>query len=329
MGAPVVTIIVPVYNSAKTIEACVNSIKDQTFGAWELILADNGSTDESPDLIRRISEIDSRITAINVPLKGVANARNAAIDIANGEYICFVDSDDTIDPDYLEQLCMNKNSDLIICGYYVDRISRDGNLISSETYVTQKLNWAYGKSKKELFHCFKNGFVHICCNKLFRRLIIMNNRIRFKGYPVNEDYVFVMEYLNYAKSISVLEVPLYHWIRVEGQETGVNSMPVNLLEIYNESHIQTELFFDNRSIADQIAYYSYELIVYKYYQAYRAGRISKRELRLKLNEFHHNKLVCRAYQSYKPSTKGERILYRLVKRGWFRIHYLLTQKKIL
>lgn len=329
MGAPVVTIIVPIYNSAETIEACVNSIKAQTFDSWELILADNGSTDESPYLIRRIAETDSRITTINVASKGVANARNAAIDIATGEYVCFVDSDDTIETDYLERLCLNKNSDLVICGYYVDRMSTDGRLLSAEKYVPLKLNWDYSQSKNTLLPCFQNGFVHICCNKLFKRLIIEDYHIRFKGFPVNEDYLFVMEYLHYAKSISIIDAPLYHWIRVEGKETGVNSIPENLLAIYNESHLQTELFFNNKEIADKIAYYSYELIIYKYYHTYRIGRMSKSELKARLKELHRNKLVCRAYQSYKPSTKGERILYRLAKRGWFRIHYLLTQKEIL
>ena len=324
-----ISIIVPAYNSIATIEACVDSIKAQTFGNWELILVDNGSTDGSFALIERVAAADSRITALRMPQKGVSNARNAGLDIARGEYICFVDSDDTVDNDYLECLYSKKDADLVICGYYCDRVTPDNVLIYSKKYIPGKYDWTSGQSKKGLIPFFENGYVHICCNKLLKRRIISDNGIRFRGFPVNEDYIFVMEYLKHAKSISIIDTPLYHWIRVDKRETGVNSVPDNLLEIYNRAQQLTRDFFNDHEAADNIAYYSYELIIYKYYYCYRNSRISRAELKAKLKEFHKNVLVAQAYEAYTPSAKGERILYQLAKNGWFRTHYLLTQKQLM
>ncbi len=324
-----ISIIVPAYNSIATIEACVDSIKAQTFGDWELILVDNGSTDGSFALIERVAAADSRISALRVPQKGVSNARNAGLDIARGEYICFVDSDDTVDNDYLECFNRHRHSDLVVCGYNVVSVGSDMSIKNTDRHCPESLDWKPGDSKAKLQHAFSNGYMHFCWNKLFKKRIISDNGLRFRRFPVNEDYIFVMEYLKHAKSISIIDAPLYHWIRVDKRETGVNSVPDNLLEIYNRAQQLTRDFFNDHEAADRIAYYSYELIIYKYYYCYRNARISRAELMAKLKEFHKNVFVAQAYEAYIPSTKGERILYQLAKNGWFRTHYLLTQKQLM
>lgn len=326
MCSPLVSVIVPVFNSATTINRCVQSILDQTVDNWELLLVDNGSSDESFELISGLAKGDTRIHALQELQSGVACARNKALDTAKGEYICFVDSDDEIERDYLERLLSEPKADLTVCGYFVDTENSDGVRINSETFVSGRTLWKKDKPKSVLVPAFEKGFMHLCCNKLFRREIIEMHHIRFEHYPVNEDYVFTLSFIQYADSVLVIDKPLYHWIRVEGKATGVKSIPDILLDIYNISHRQCRTFFKDNVIADKIAYYSYEMIVYKYYEAIRTGRISKQEAFVKLDEFVHNDLVNDAYKAYSPTAKGEWILYSLMKIGLYKIHYQITQR---
>lgn len=99
-----VSIIVPVYNAAKYLQNCIDSIRSQQFSDWELILVDDGSTDSSPDICQRTAEIDSRISVITKTNGGVSSARNAGLDHAKGRYITFVDPDDELFPDSISHL---------------------------------------------------------------------------------------------------------------------------------------------------------------------------------------------------------------------------------
>lgn len=101
-----VSVIIPVYNVEKYLESCLESIKSQTFTDYELILINDGSTDESFAIMRRYAERDARIRIISQSNRGVSAARNLGLSVAEGDYVLFVDSDDTILPDALEHYCM-------------------------------------------------------------------------------------------------------------------------------------------------------------------------------------------------------------------------------
>lgn len=101
-----VSVIIPVYNVEKYLESCLESIKSQTFTDYELILINDGSTDESVAIMRRYAKTDARIRIISQSNRGVSAARNLGLSVAEGEYVLFVDSDDTILPDALERYCM-------------------------------------------------------------------------------------------------------------------------------------------------------------------------------------------------------------------------------
>lgn len=101
-----VSVIIPVYNVEKYLESCLESIKSQTFTDYELILINDGSTDESVAIMRRYAKTDARIRIIPQSNRGVSAARNLGLSVAEGDYVLFVDSDDTILPDALEHYCM-------------------------------------------------------------------------------------------------------------------------------------------------------------------------------------------------------------------------------
>ena len=99
-----ISIVVPIYNVKDYLEECVESIKNQTYEDYELILVDDGSTDGCGEIVDRLADSDERIIAIHKANGGLSDARNAGIKIAKGEYITFIDSDDGIEVDYLEKM---------------------------------------------------------------------------------------------------------------------------------------------------------------------------------------------------------------------------------
>ena len=115
-----ITVIVPIYNSEYYLEECLDSLQRQSYQNIEIILINDGSTDGSADICRRYCEGDSRFVLIEQNNKGLPLARNAGLDIASGDYICFVDSDDYVDEKFIEILYQNIKAfcaDISICGY--------------------------------------------------------------------------------------------------------------------------------------------------------------------------------------------------------------------
>ncbi|MDE7380510.1 MAG: glycosyltransferase [Muribaculaceae bacterium] len=117
MHSPLISIIVPVYNAEKYLRQCVNSVLSQSYSAWELILIDDGSSDDSSKICDEFASGDHDITVIHLPNSGVSAARNAGIDMANGKYITFLDADDILHPSFLSSTVtqaekLKKNSNL-------------------------------------------------------------------------------------------------------------------------------------------------------------------------------------------------------------------------
>lgn len=130
MKNPKHSIIIPAYNTGNAIRKCIDSIIDQSYTDWELIIVDDGSKDETSAIIDDYAQRDPRIHAIHIPNGGVSNARNVGLDQAQGEYVMFVDSDDWIEHDYLQQVetRMGDDADMYIVGCTQDYTNADGQL---------------------------------------------------------------------------------------------------------------------------------------------------------------------------------------------------------
>ena len=125
---PIISIIVPVYNVESYLERCIESILNQSFKEFELILVNDGSTDSCKDICNEYKTKDKRIKVIHKENGGLSSARNAGLDIARGKYIGFVDSDDFINKDMYKTLfntIQDNNSDMIICDYY--KVNEENN----------------------------------------------------------------------------------------------------------------------------------------------------------------------------------------------------------
>lgn len=192
-----ISIIVPVYNSEKTLNRCVDSILNQTFHDWELLLIDDGSTDESYKICDQYAVIDSRIKAFHKENGGVSSARNLGLDHAKGEWITFCDSDDFVYTNWLKN--------------YVDNISDGIDFICQEF----ECNKVIKQNDKKIFGinykgCVQGGVLLLYENdilgylwvKLFKRSIIDTYKLRFDiRFNYQEDQEFCFRYFSYVKTM--------------------------------------------------------------------------------------------------------------------------------
>lgn len=326
MGNVKISIIVPVWNAADTLNACIESVVAQTFREWELLLSDDGSEDDSLAICRAAALKDERIKVIENSHKGVAYARNKALDKACGEYVCFVDADDTVDNEYIETLYSHSKADMVVCGYWVDVYGADDSLKKRTSHVQTECFYDF-VDKAQMKNLFLSGMMHINCNKLLRKDIIDNFNLRYKPYIVNEDFIFMMEYLLHCKNLYVVAKATYHWIRVDNVQSGVESLPENTLGIYNQAHDLLRQFFAcNIRIADEIMFFSYELVALKCLRLIQGEDKTKSMLAEQvLVELMRNEKVKASYKAYKPVSFVDNVQHRLLMSQHYKVYRLLKQ----
>jgi len=167
-----ISIIVPIYNAEKYLYRCIDSILEQTFSDFELLLIDDGSTDKSGVICDHYSNKDSRVKTIHKKNGGECSARNVGLDNVSGEWVAFVDADDYVEPNWLSIFMDSCNGyDIVVQGFFCD-----GTEYPFPTGIAYK-----GKSKDGLPLLINNGISGYVWVKLFRLDIIKKNDIRFRG----------------------------------------------------------------------------------------------------------------------------------------------------
>lgn len=196
---PQISVIVPVYNVEKYLHKCVDSILKQTLSDIELILVDDGSPDGSGAICDEYAQKDSRVKVIHKPNGGVSSARNAGIEVARGEWLCFVDSDDYIDETYLEDFGVDKgDADMYMQGYVELSPEKD---VLAEHQMTCKEDSCLTDVIAESEDL---RIINSPCFKLYKSSFILDNNIKFdKELSYGEDHVFSLEYLQYVNKIAV------------------------------------------------------------------------------------------------------------------------------
>lgn len=202
MNNKLVTIIVPVYNAEKNLGKCLDSIIAQTYKNIEIILINDGSTDSSLDICKKYRMIHNRVKVINQENKGVSSARNKGLELAEGEYITFSDSDDYLENNMIfdmVELIEKEKTDLAICNYY-------DNYETNLKQVFFRDEVYNGIFDKRLFR----GFLW---NKLYKREIINKNNLKMdENIFITEDLLFNCEYLRYCNKVSYTNQRLYHYV---------------------------------------------------------------------------------------------------------------------
>ena len=202
-----VSIIIPIYNVEKYLEVCIDSIINQTYKNLEIILVNDGSTDNSYNICKKFEEIDNRIVLVNKENGGLSDARNAGIEKAKGNYICFIDSDDYIDNEFIEMLykAIKENDvDISQCGY--KRFENSGKVVETHAYNESK-------SIKSRDFMIDSYFGHVdnivVWNKMYKTSIIKN--MKFPVGKIHEDEFFTYKVLDRCENVFVIKECLYNY----------------------------------------------------------------------------------------------------------------------
>lgn len=247
-----ISVIVPVYNAEKFLHYCIDSILNQTFIDFELILVDDGSLDNSGKVCDEYAEKDERVKVIHKQNGGVSSARNAGVEAAQGEYICFVDGDDYLESNYLDVLIETKKEysdfDNVWCGFqtvedYVKNNKKSVVFENNNDYAFSDLS--------SIMDLYEKWLVQMPWNKLFETKTIKKNNIIFPpGLSLGEDYIFNLKYLDCTNGkIVVINKPLYNYLR-DGKESLDNKYYPNLLEIYRKLNSETETYAEKWNLSD-------------------------------------------------------------------------------
>ena len=267
-----VNIIVPVYNSELYLKDCIESIILQTYKDWELVLVDDGSTDSSRYICDQYSTQDCRIKVYHIPNGGVSHARNFGLKNCCSKWICFIDSDDTIDKDYISVLIdgvLNvDNIQLSVCGYRNIYVS--SNIIDPH-YVN--CNGVIEEIDRYIDACEKSNILNSPVCKLFDRDIIISNNILFdEDICYGEDHLFVLSYLQYTRKVNNSSYVGYNyvhrytnsltapWKNTKKYRVYVQKLITRYIELYNKDNSKLLLHSYNQTIHEHIVRALYYLM---------------------------------------------------------------------
>ena len=242
---PTVSIIVPVYNAEATISRCIESIINQEYRDFELLLIDDGSIDSSGTICDRYAAEDSRIRLIHKENTGVSETRNMALDLACGTYLQFLDSDDWITPNatrlFVEE-AERYHCDMVISDFYRvvgKRVAHKGD-IDDDCVLTQEEFSAHMLQNPADF------YYGVLWNKLYRHDIVEKYHLRMNPeISWCEDFMFNLEYIRHAEVFYALQVPVYYYVKTKGSlaSQGMSisktiKMKLMVFEYYNNFYKQ-------------------------------------------------------------------------------------------
>lgn len=208
---PLISVIVPVYNTSQYLDRCIRSISSSIYDNLEIILIDDGSTDSSPKICDKYAAIDKRINVYHNANHGVAYARNYGIRKAKGVYITFIDSDDWVENDYLYNLYLNSQSGTmdIVIGAYCSDYENNNHEINACAIL---LNKTLALDIKNIYHLIATSW-----GKLYKLNIIKENNVSFpleKQYA--EDRVFNCYYIRHVRTYTYTNKAIYHYCHDNG-----------------------------------------------------------------------------------------------------------------
>lgn len=247
----IISIIVPVYNVEDFLDECIKSIVGQTYKNIEVILIDDGSTDNSPAICDKWASEDSRIKVVHQQNQGVSTARNRGISLSTGDYVYFVDSDDYIDLNLCQVAinALNKDqSDIVVFGFC--RVTEQGKLLVEEPWKNAVLNRE--NALKELFSGEMRSYP---CNKIFNRKLWSG--VEFPVGRVFEDIGTIYKVFLEAEKISCIEDMLYYYRKRASSIIG-EMKTTTLRDLF---YIRKSVYDDMMTINPQIAKLSYKFLV--------------------------------------------------------------------
>ena len=251
------SIIVPSYNAEKTISRCISSIRNQTYQNLEIIVINDGSTDNTESIVEKLCCDDCRIKLVTIKNGGVSNARNTGIDIATGDYITFVDSDDYIDAEMYENLislAVKYQADITHCSY--KNVDENGNVLS----VVGNKGQIVVQDSEEAIECLLGDrlFAGGLCNKIYKAHLFKDVRLE-NGIKYNEDVLANFELFKRSGTSVYTDCAFYYYVATTSSSThtasgiGPAKQKVYVAEkIYNMSLGKSYSIIAEKNYADRV-----------------------------------------------------------------------------
>lgn len=239
MIEPLISVIVPIYKVEQYLDKCIDSIVNQTYKNLEIILVDDGSPDNCPQMCDEWAKKDDRIIVIHKENGGLSDARNAGLNIANGEYISFVDSDDWVDIQMYQVLydaIIATKSDIASCG--AKRIWSDGR----PSCELVEVNSDYTLEQEDAMAALitSNGLIQTVWNKLYKRNVV--NGIMYPVGLIHEDEFWSWRVISRAKRVAVLKESFYNYLQRDDSIMGAGFSKRSLLVV--KAKIERQLFIE-------------------------------------------------------------------------------------
>ena len=259
---PKVSIIVPIYNAEKTLHRCVNSILNQDYIDFELLLIDDGSKDSSGAICDEYAAKDARVRVIHKENSGVSASRNLALNEAKGEYLQFLDADDWITPNatrLLVESAVLNGCDMVISDFYRvigERLSHKGSIDEDGVLTREEFANLMMENPADFYY-------GVLWNKLYSRAIIEKNQLRMDPkISWCEDFMFNLEYIRHCENIFVLQVPIYYYVKTKG---SLVSQGMSLTKTIKTKMMVLEYYTDfYKQVLSEEEYKKKRLQIYSY-----------------------------------------------------------------
>ncbi len=242
-----ISIVVPIYNSACTLERCLNSLTSQTFTDISIILVDDGSFDGSSEICDKFSLIDNRIIVIHKKNEGVSSSRNAGLQQCKTKYVMFVDSDDYVEKTICEKLYDSfKSNDIVsasCCGCF-RKIYKNEKLYSSSPLIPKSDGIFSFNDFKDQFPClYKSSFINTVWCKLYDVDLINKVNLRFReDISIGEDLLFNLGYLRCSYKMSFVNEALYHYNNYSDSHSLTHEFNEKKVDFLNIEFDETKKF---------------------------------------------------------------------------------------
>ena len=306
-----ISVVVPIYNASKFLKKCLTSIVEQTYDDLEIILVNDGSTDNSLEICEEYAKKDKRVKIINKENGGVSSARNQGIEIATGKYIIFIDADDYIEKNMFEVLTTDLfkyNVDMSMCGY--KKVNIKGKVLFKSSALEDKY---FDEQAFKHYLFMPNYYREILCNKLFKLDLIKKNNIRFReDIHINENIIFILDFAYFARKYVYDNELLYNYLI---HENSALNQKFNLKKVSVLASYIRLLEYDLESSTLNKIKYKYLFEGYAFLYRLKQIKIDNKDLKENLSTF-KDKYYDDIKNEPSISSKKKRELWYMMNFNW-------------
>ncbi|MBD5415808.1 MAG: glycosyltransferase [Bacteroides sp.] len=311
MIAPLISVVVPLYNVEMTVQDCLESLRAQTYNNFEVILVNDGSPDRSADVCRRWIDCngDSRFRVLDKKNGGVSDARNFGISQCSpeSEFVIFVDSDDELTPDALSILTNSARHDALVIGSVLRCLKSDNPKVMLRTASSIEMSdiWRNANFLERL----RFGIINSSCGNCYSLKVIRDNKLSYKNqFP--EDTFFNVDYLAVVTRVVYIDRPLYYYYIWKNSITTNPKEELYTNYMLLQQHLYQIVGDCNKDYINRFVYPQYRVNTMNFL------RIGDRETP---RQFLKHPLVRTAIQAYIPVSFADYVLNYCLKRRWLKL----------